>query len=96
MKKALLLDKNDNVAVLLDKVENNAIIRVTTMDFLVDVISLNNIDLGHKIAIKQIVKGQPIIKYGEVIGIAITDINVGSHVHIHNICSTRTGGNKIE
>lgn len=87
MKKALLLEKNDNVAVVLDDVKEDELIMIKGLDEQVRVTSLNNIELAHKIAIKKIPKGQPILKYGEVIGLAVTDIEVGSHVHIHNICS---------
>jgi len=92
MKTALLLEKNDNVAVVLDDVEENEVIKVKGLGDSVEIISLNKIDLAHKIAIKRIPRGHPIFKYGEVIGISMTDIEVGSHVHIHNIYSTRTGG----
>lgn len=42
------------------------------------------IPLGHKVALKNIAKGSDIIKYGEVIGIAVADISAGSHLHVHN------------
>ena len=36
-------------------------------------------------AIKPIAKGEKIIKYGELIGIAGSDIKPGQHVHVHNV-----------
>jgi altronate dehydratase small subunit len=42
---------------------------------------------GHKFAISRIKRDQHIIKFGEVIGAATTDIEVGEHVHIHNVKS---------
>lgn len=39
---------------------------------------------GHKFALQDILKGENIIKYGEVIGQASCAIQKGSHVHIHN------------
>lgn len=44
-----------------------------------------NVPEGHKVAIKDIKKGEDIIKYGQVIGVANEDIKEGSHVHSHNI-----------
>lgn len=38
----------------------------------------------HKVAIKAIAKGQAVIKYRQVIGVALTDIAAGEHVHDHN------------
>src|SRR5213593_1194003 len=43
------------------------------------------IGLGHKIALEQIRKGEPIRKYGQVIGFAGEDIAPGSWVHVHNV-----------
>lgn len=40
---------------------------------------------GHKYALADIRAGENIIKYGEPIGHAITDIRVGEHVHTHNL-----------
>lgn len=44
-----------------------------------------DITAGHKFAIRDIKKGEPIIKYGYPIGVATEDISAGSHVHTHNI-----------
>jgi len=38
----------------------------------------------HKIASKRISEGQAVLKYSQVIGIAVTDIEAGEHVHTHN------------
>ena len=52
----------------------------------------SGIPYGHKIAVKAIKKGSPVIKYGEIIGCATTDIEKGDHVHIHNMDSLRGRG----
>ncbi len=46
-----------------------------------------NIPAGHKIALTDIEKDEPIIKYGFPIGKAKNDIKKGEHVHCHNIYS---------
>lgn len=43
--------------------------------------------LGHKIADRNILKGEKIIKFGVPIGSAMEDISSGSHVHLHNMKS---------
>ena len=43
------------------------------------------IPLGHKFALRDIHNGESIIKYGENIGHAVTDIPKGDHVHVHNV-----------
>lgn len=40
---------------------------------------------GHKYALTPISTGQMVIKYGQPIGIATSDIQVGDHVHTHNV-----------
>ncbi|MFQ3652252.1 MAG: altronate dehydratase family protein, partial [Gemmataceae bacterium] len=40
---------------------------------------------GHKIALEKIPKGEPIRKYGQIIGFASGDIAAGSWVHTHNV-----------
>ncbi|MFP3558437.1 altronate dehydratase family protein [Paraburkholderia sp. SIMBA_049] len=40
---------------------------------------------GHKVAGARISRGQPVRKYDAVIGVAARDIDVGEHVHTHNI-----------
>src|SRR5712692_7515248 len=43
------------------------------------------IGLGHKIALRDIKKGEAVFKYGQIIGFASQDIAAGSHVHVHNV-----------
>ena len=40
---------------------------------------------GHKIALRDLAKGAPVRKYGQVIGMASAPIQVGTHVHTHNL-----------
>ena len=39
---------------------------------------------GHKIAAKAIAAADPIRKFGQIIGYAVSDIAPGEHVHVHN------------
>ena len=39
---------------------------------------------GHKLAIKPVAVGEPIRKYGQIIGFATQPIAVGEHIHTHN------------
>jgi len=43
------------------------------------------VGLGHKLALRDIRKGEAIYKYGQIIGFASQDIPAGSHVHVHNV-----------
>ena len=50
-----------------------------------NVICLDQITFGHKIATADIQKGQAVEKYGQIIGFASCDIKAGQHVHTHNL-----------
>lgn len=47
----------------------------------------DKIPAGHKYALKNIAKGETVIKYGQVIGRASEDIPTGAWVHTHNVRS---------
>ena len=53
---------------------------------------LADIPYGHKVAVKPIKCGEPIVKYGEEIGVATQDIETGDYVHVHNLDSQRARG----
>lgn len=97
MKKVFVIHENDNVGTAVvsaletgDQVGTNG--RVTDVEFSANA----DIPYGHKIAIKGIAKGETILKYGLSIGSAITDINAGDHVHVHNVESNRGRGDLVE
>ena len=46
---------------------------------------LQDIKYGHKFALQDISEGEYIVKYGEKIGRATTNIKAGEHVHVHNV-----------
>jgi len=49
----------------------------------------DNVPLGHKVALRDVSKDQPVVKYGRQIGKAVRDISKGAHVHTHNLKSMR-------
>jgi len=42
------------------------------------------IPAGHKVAVRPIAQGEPIRRYGQIIGFATSDIAPGQHIHVHN------------
>lgn len=50
-----------------------------------------NLKDGHKYAVRDIKKGENIIKYGFPIGHALCDIKKGEHVHTHNLKTNLSG-----
>ena len=49
------------------------------------VTTVERIPSGHKVAIKPIAVGEPVIRYGQIIGFATAPIAPGQHVHVQNI-----------
>jgi altronate hydrolase len=90
MRKLLILDARDNVAVCLVDLEVGDLIEQDNIK--INVIS--RIARGHKIASREIAKGEGIIKYGERMGHAVAPIAVGEHVHVHNILGDRLSTEK--
>ena len=48
-----------------------------------------DITIYHKLATRTIEKGEPVVKYGEHIGVATEQIPEGAHVHVHNVESMK-------
>jgi len=77
------LAEQDNVAVVTATVQPG-----TELLFHDGVITVRDYTpFGHKIAVRRILQSQKIVKYGVTIGTATADIEIGAHVHIHNLRS---------
>ncbi len=50
-----------------------------------DLVCVDAVPPGHKLATKAVAKGQPVRRYGQIIGFATQDIRPGQHVHTHNL-----------
>lgn len=73
------LHPNDSVAVALEPLPRG----LKLAEFGIDL--KNDIPAGHKASIVPIPAGSAIVKYGQIIGFASTDIEPGCHVHTHNM-----------
>lgn len=77
MTNSVRLDPSDNV---------NTAIRPLEIGTDCDGVTANQlIPRGHKIAMRDIAKGAPVVKYAQIIGYASEDIAVGDHIHTHNL-----------
>ena len=89
---ALAIKKEDNVATAIRDIAAGEAAIVGVDDGVLTIPVGQDIALGHKLAVRAIRKGDDILKYGTVIGRATQDIAPGSHVHVHNVESTRGRG----
>jgi len=77
----IILDEQDNVATVVrdlpcgDAVETDA----------GEIVMRQAIPYGHKFALREIPKGEYVVKYGAQIGRATAPISQGDHVHVHNV-----------
>ena len=60
-------------------------------DISVDVVLREDVAFGHKYALRDMAKGEEVIKYGMPIGKALSDIHTGDWVSVHNCRSQRYG-----
>lgn len=86
---ATIIDKKDNVAVAIEGIKKGQTISYKVGNEVISLEALGDITIYHKFAVRDISKGEPIVKYGEHIGIAAKDIKKGEHVHVHNVESHR-------
>jgi altronate dehydratase small subunit len=84
---AFQINADDNVATLLVPAKPGpVIVRGSAAEE--QIVALEAIEHGHKIAIASIAAGEDIIKFGVVIGAATCALQEGEWVHLHN-CSSR-------
>src|SRR3954464_13262727 len=74
--RVLRLDRRDNVLV--------AVTEVPASSRVDGVAAVQDIPAGHKLAASPIASGEPVRKFGQIIGFASQPIRAGEHVHEHN------------
>src|SRR5207249_7695051 len=80
-RQAVLLRGDDNVAVAARPIPKGFVVEVGGRAIEVR----EPIALGHKVALVEIGVGEPVRKYGQIIGFASRVIPAGSWVHVHNV-----------
>jgi altronate hydrolase len=88
MRQAIRIDAEDNVLVALSDLEPGM-----TVD---GVLVREQIPRGHKFAATAIAAGAPVVKYSYPIGVATSAIDVGAHVHSHNVQSALDANASVE
>ncbi len=88
----MIIDEKDNVATALKGLSAGAEVSVELQGRIQKITLLSDIPMGHKVALKDIEEGEPVIKYGEPIGKSTAKIARGEHVHVHNVVSQPRGG----
>jgi len=85
-KKAILMHRQDMVAVMLEPVTSGESVQIFyDRSLVVELLAKQDIDIYHKIAVTAIPAQGTVLKYGEVIGRAERAIESGEHVHTENL-----------
>lgn len=93
MKKVFVVYATDNVGTaVLEPIQTGDHVGCNGERSDLEVIALDEIAYGHKIALMDIAAGDTVLKYGLSIGSASRDIKEGEHVHAHNVESNRGRG----
>ncbi len=78
----LIINQADNVGVALENISAGSTVSLPGNR---ELIAASEIPFSHKIALRDIATGEPLIKYGETIGRAAVPIKAGEWVHTHNL-----------
>lgn len=87
MPNAVYLSPADNVVTVTQEIPSGGSITWLSGDREETVTACQSIPLYHKAATTAIPAGTPVYKYGQPIGLALTDIPAGAHVHTQNLAS---------
>ena len=88
----VLHDAKDTVAVVVvEGVQAGAALNGWIMDEdrMIEVQALQDIPIGHKVALKNMAVGDTVWKYGIDMGKVVAPIQTGQHAHVHNIKTKR-------
>ena len=77
------LHQDDNIAIAKRLVEKGCEFQLDAGDG--TICTRDSIDLGHKVALERIPQEAPVRKFGQLIGFATEDIEVGDWIHSHNL-----------
>ena len=88
----VLHDAKDNVAVVVVEGVTTGMAMtgwIMDEDRMIDVQALQDIPIGHKVALKDMAVGDTVWKYGIDMGKVVAPIHTGQHAHVHNIKTKR-------
>lgn len=88
--KVLVMNEIDNVGMVLQATHKDDELELVLHGKVVGtLVARDEIDIYHKLALKEIHPDEIIYKYGERIGRATTGIYAGNHVHVFNVRSVK-------
>jgi (2R)-sulfolactate sulfo-lyase subunit alpha len=92
MKHGILLhEHDDDVGVAVVDLKKGASVGAVTLEGKAagKITLREKVPLGHKVAMRDLPKDKPVLKYGRPVGKAVQAIAKGAHVHVHNLKTSR-------
>jgi (2R)-sulfolactate sulfo-lyase subunit alpha len=92
MKHGILLHElDDDVGVAVADLKKGAVVGAVTLEGKAagKITLRDKVPLGHKVAMRELAKDKPVLKYGRPVGKAVQPIAKGAHVHVHNLKTSR-------
>ena len=88
----LVHDRKDNVGVVVVEgvaAGDNLLAVITEDNSEFRIAALDDVPIGHKVALRDLAEGDTAIKYGQDIGRMVGVVARGGHVHVHNLKTKR-------
>ena len=82
LRRSLKINPKDNVMCLLEDAERGDTVKTPEGE---EITILEPIEFGHKVCIRDLKKGDGVVKYGEEIGYMLSDATKGTWIHNHNM-----------
>jgi (2R)-sulfolactate sulfo-lyase subunit alpha len=94
IKGILLHEPGDDVGVAVMDLKAGQVVEAVTLEGepVTKITLVDDVPLGHKVAMRELPEEKHIIEYDNEIGYAYVPIKPGAHVHVHNIKSLRWSG----
>ena len=92
--RVIVLHEKDNVATALEDLPEGEIIFIVDRNLYITL--KNEIKFGHKFSLKDTPEGESIYKYGVPIGRLTNRVQIGEHVHLHNLVTLQRKGDSHE
>ena len=80
-RRSLMIHPSDVVVCVLEDAQKGDTVQLASGQ---EIVLLEDIEFAHKVCIRDMKAGEPVIKYGEEIGYMLMDVKRGSWIHNHN------------
>ena len=81
-RRSLMIHPLDGVVCVLEDAQKGDTVQLASGQ---EIVLLEDIEFAHKVCIRDMKAGEPVIKYGEEIGYMLVDVKQGSWIHSHNM-----------